>query len=167
MKTKIQDTAPDRNPDPITGEPGSHPVGVGLGTAGGAAAGAAVGALGGPVGAVVGAVVGGIAGAAGGKAAAEAIDPTEEDRYWQEKHASQEYADPDFAYDDYRPAYSLGYTGPGRYHGSFQDFEQELRAEWENNKGESRLDWPNARPAVNAGWDRVQKRNVTDRGIDR
>jgi hypothetical protein len=35
----------DRNEDPITGEPGSHPVGVGVGTAGGAAAGAAVGAV--------------------------------------------------------------------------------------------------------------------------
>ena len=32
----------DLNEDPITGEPGSHPVGTGLGAAGGAAAGAAL-----------------------------------------------------------------------------------------------------------------------------
>ena len=39
----------DLNEDPITGEPGSHPVGTGLGAAGGAAAGAALGtAVGGP-----------------------------------------------------------------------------------------------------------------------
>ena len=31
----------DLNADPITGEPGSHPVGTGLGAAGGAAAGGA------------------------------------------------------------------------------------------------------------------------------
>ncbi len=41
------------NADPITGEPGAHPVGTGLGAVGGAATGATVGALGGPVGAVV------------------------------------------------------------------------------------------------------------------
>ena len=51
----------DANRDPITGAPGAHPVGVGLGTAaGGMAAGAAAGAVGGPAGAVAGAVVGGI-----------------------------------------------------------------------------------------------------------
>ena len=37
---------PDSNPDPITGAPGAHPVGVGLGAvAGGIAAGAAAGTL--------------------------------------------------------------------------------------------------------------------------
>src|SRR5204863_3392131 len=47
------DVTPDANRDPITGEPGSHPVGTAVGGAGGAATGAAVGgALGGPVGAV-------------------------------------------------------------------------------------------------------------------
>ena len=53
----------DANRDPLTGAPGAHPVGVGLGTAaGGMAAGAAAGAVAGPVGAVAGAVVGGIVG---------------------------------------------------------------------------------------------------------
>jgi uncharacterized protein (TIGR02271 family) len=75
----------DRNPDPITKEPGSHPVGTAVGaTAGGAAgaaAGAAIGAasgtaVGGPVGAGVGIVAGAIAGAAGGKSAAETVNPT-------------------------------------------------------------------------------------------
>ena len=58
----------DANPDPITGEKGAHPIGVGIGTAaGGAAAGAAAGMAAGPVGAVAGAVVGGIAGGLAGK----------------------------------------------------------------------------------------------------
>src|SRR6266487_6871524 len=53
----------DSNPDPITGTPGSHPVGTGVGAAAGGSAatyaGAAIGAAaGGPVGAVVGGVVG-------------------------------------------------------------------------------------------------------------
>src|SRR3989344_4789503 len=47
----------DANRDPLTNEPGSHPVGTGVGAAlGGAAAGAAAGAFGGPVGAAIGGV---------------------------------------------------------------------------------------------------------------
>jgi outer membrane lipoprotein SlyB len=72
------------NADPITGAPGAHPVGVGLGAAaggvvGGIAAGAAVGTVAaGPVGTVVGTAVGAIAGGLGGKAVAEHFDPTTE-----------------------------------------------------------------------------------------
>ncbi|MES2571719.1 MAG: hypothetical protein V4710_16905, partial [Verrucomicrobiota bacterium] len=45
----------DLNRDPITGEPGSHPVATGAGAAGGGAAGAAIGtAVAGPVGTVHG-----------------------------------------------------------------------------------------------------------------
>lgn len=68
--------------DPITGAPGAHPVGVGLGAAaggiaGGFAAGAATGTVAaGPVGTVVGAAVGALAGGLGGKAVAEHLDPT-------------------------------------------------------------------------------------------
>ncbi|MGZ8901027.1 MAG: glycine zipper family protein, partial [Limisphaerales bacterium] len=41
----------DANRDPITGAPGAHPVGTGVGATGGGAAGAAIGAaVGGPVG---------------------------------------------------------------------------------------------------------------------
>ena len=41
----------DANRDPLTNEPGAHPVGTGVGAMmAGAAAGAAAGALGGPVG---------------------------------------------------------------------------------------------------------------------
>jgi len=44
-----------RQPDPITGEPGAHPIGTEIGATGGALAGAAIGALGGPVGMTAGA----------------------------------------------------------------------------------------------------------------
>ena len=57
----------DQNRDPITGAPGAHPVGTGVGAASGGVAGAAVGTVvGGPVGAVVGAAVGAIAGGLAG-----------------------------------------------------------------------------------------------------
>lgn len=123
------DKTPDRNEDPITGEPGSHPVGVGVGTAGGATAGAAVGAVGGPIGAAVGAVVGGVAGAFAGKGVAEKIDPTVEDAYWKENHDKQEWAkDPDHTYEDYEPAYRYGYTKAAESDTKWADNESELQS---------------------------------------
>src|SRR5688572_14728312 len=106
---------PDRNPDPITGAPGSHPIGTGVGAAGGGAAGAAIGAaVSGPafpVGAAVGAVVGAIAGGLAGKGAAEAVNPTAEDEYWRTNYASRPYFESSYTYDeDYRPAYEYGWT---------------------------------------------------------
>lgn len=166
MKTKDEELRDARNEDPITGEPGSHPVGVGVGTAGGAATGAAIGAVGGPVGAVVGAVVGGIAGAAAGKAGAEALNPTEEDRYWRENHARQDYADPNDIYDDYEPAYRMGYEGPGRYAGTYDEAESRLATDWETRRGKSRLDWERAKNAVRAGWHRVERRLPGDADRD-
>jgi hypothetical protein len=74
------------HPDPLTGETGAHPVGVGLGAlaAGSAATAAVFGAIGtvaGPVGtavgAAVGAALGALSGAAAGKEIAESVNPTE------------------------------------------------------------------------------------------
>jgi len=76
-----QDDDADANRDPLTGAPGAHPVGTGLGSAGGAGAGAAIGALAGPIGAGVGAVIGGIAGGLAGKGAGEAANPTDPESY--------------------------------------------------------------------------------------
>lgn len=149
------DHRPNRNEDPITGEPGSHPVGVGVGTAGGAA----VGAAGGPVGAVVGAVVGGIAGAYAGKGVAENIDPTEEAAYWRDKHVNQEWADdPDNTYGDFEPAYRYGYTRAADKGTKWDDDDSTLGSEWEEFKGDSRLNWDKAKHATRAGWHRVESR---------
>lgn len=69
------------HPDPITGEPDAHPVGVGVGALAAGAAGAAVGAFAGPVGMVIGAAIGAIAGGLAGKDVAEApeVSPVNED----------------------------------------------------------------------------------------
>jgi len=73
--TRTDDSAASR--DPITGAPGSHPFGTGLGAAaGGMAAGVAAGTVAGPVGTLVGAAAGAIIGGLAGKAAGEAVDPT-------------------------------------------------------------------------------------------
>jgi hypothetical protein len=68
-----------RHLDPITDEPGAHPVTTGIGAAGGGATGAAIGvAMGGAAGGVIGAVIGAVAGGLGGSSVGESIDPTPE-----------------------------------------------------------------------------------------
>jgi hypothetical protein len=146
----------DTNPDPITGAPGSHPVGTGIGAAGGGAAGAAIGAVAGPVGAAVGAVVGAVAGGLGGKAAAEAIDPTAEDAYWEKNYRSRPYANSNVEYKELRPAYRYGWENASRAPGrSFDDVAPVLERDWEAARADSSLEWDRAKPAVRDAWDRV------------
>ncbi len=55
--TNLRNAERHTNPDPITNEPGAHPIGTGVGAVAGGAAGAAAGAaIGGPVGAGIGIV---------------------------------------------------------------------------------------------------------------
>ncbi len=147
----------DANRDPLTGAPGAHPVGTGLGAAaGGVAAGAAVGTVAGPIGTLVGAAVGAVVGGLAGKGVAEMIDPTAEDAYWRENYATRPYVTPGSTYDDFGPAYRYGVDAYGRYDGrTFDDAEPELQADWGRVKGSSRLDWERAKSATRDSWQRV------------
>jgi hypothetical protein len=155
---------PDANRDPITGAPGAHPVGTGVGAATAAVAGAALGgAVAGPVGAIVGAAVGGVAGGLAGKGVAEGVNPTQEDAYWRENHASQPYAK-NGTYDDYAPAYRYGYDSAGTHAGrKFDEAENDLQHGWEQAKGNSKLAWSDAKHAVKNSWHRVENAASGDR----
>jgi uncharacterized protein YcfJ len=157
----------NENRDPITGEPGSHPVGTGVGTTGGGVAGAAIGgAIGGPIGAAVGAVVGGVAGAYGGRGVAEAVNPTQEEQYWRENHASQEWASGS-SYDQYAPAYRTGYEGVTKYAGKrYEEIETDLALDYQKHDPNTALPWDRARPAVKAAWQRVSG-TIAPRDTDR
>ncbi|HEX9718821.1 MAG TPA: PA2169 family four-helix-bundle protein [Ramlibacter sp.] len=145
----------DLNRDPITDEPGSHPVGTGIGATGGAVAGAAAGTLGGPVGVAVGGVIGAVVGGLAGKAAAEAVNPTAEEAHWREHYTREPYYEPGRGFDDYAPAYRLGLSGRTRYEGDWDTAESRLASEWESARGGSSLSWPQAQPASRAAWDRI------------
>jgi hypothetical protein len=146
-----------RNADPITKTPGSHPVGTGVGAVvGGAAAGAATGTMAGPVGTAVGAAVGAVVGGLAGKGIAEKIDPTVEDAYWRENHNRQPFAR-DSRYDDYAPAYRVGYEGyrdfsPRRK--SYDEVEADLRRRYLADT--PRIGWDSAQYATRAAWDRAE-----------
>ncbi|MEO6035321.1 MAG: hypothetical protein ABIQ35_08710 [Verrucomicrobiota bacterium] len=149
--TKVRDA----NRDPLTGEPGAHPVGTGVGAvAGGVAAGAAIGTVAGPLGTAVGAAVGAVVGGLAGKGVAEAIDPTAENAYWEKNYRNRSYVTENDSYDSYRPAYETGYHGFGRHAGKrYDDVERELQSDYTARKGT--LPWDKAKPAVRDAWDRV------------
>src|SRR5690606_8311179 len=154
-----RDSSPDANRDPISGAPGSHPVGVAAGGTAGALAGAAVGSLFGPIGTLVGGGIGAIGGAAGGKALAERVDPTAEVEYWREGANSRDYYQPDRDFDrDSGPAYRMGteYRNEAG-HRDWNEAEPQLRDRWESGRGESSLDWESARPAVQDAYDRTDR----------
>ncbi|SDO26395.1 conserved hypothetical protein [Rhodoferax sp. OV413] len=152
----------DSNLDPISGEPGAHPVGTGLGATGGAVAGAAVGAMGGPVGAAIGGVAGAVVGGLAGKAGAEAVNPTAEEAYWRERYQDEPYYEAGRTYDDYGPAYALGWSGGNLYGSEFSAVEPELARRWEEQRGRSSLAWPHARYATRAAWDRINEGQLAD-----
>lgn len=145
------------NLDPLTGTPGAHPIGTGVGAAlGGAAAGALTGTAAGPVGTLVGAGLGAIVGGLVGKSVAESVDPTREDAYWRENHASRPYIERGVGYDDYGPAYRYGVIAFARYSGGrFEDVEDNLSRNWATERGQSNLDWARARDATRDAWCRV------------
>ena len=151
----------DMNRDPITDEPGAHPVGTGIGATGGAVAGAAAGALGGPVGVAIGGVVGAVVGGLAGKAAAESVNPTAEEAYWRDNYSKEPYYEKGRSFDDYAPAYRLGLTGRTRYEEDWALAEPRLASEWDSARAGSALSWPQAQPATRAAWDRIDSTRRT------
>ena len=149
----------DLNPDPITGAPGSHPVGTGVGATGGALAGAAVGtAIGGPVGGVVGGVIGAVVGGLAGKGVAEQIDPTLEDTYWRDSYRTRPYVGKDESYDTYQPAYRYGWESRLKHPGkTFNDVENDLERGWDKARAKSSLEWDRAKLATKDAWHRVER----------
>ncbi len=160
----------DANRDAITGAPGSHPVGTGIGAAGAGAAGAAIGSLAGPVGTVVGAVVGAVAGGLAGKGIAESVNPTEEDAFWRGTYATRPYIPQGSGYDIYQPAYRFGWEAAERHQArEFDEVEPDLRRDWDADRGASAntLEWDRARNAARDSYERIRSRYNRPESADR
>lgn len=114
------------------------------------AVGKAAGAVGGAVGDAADRV------RATGRNVRDRIDASAEERYWREQYRSEPYYDATMTFDDYLPAYRVGYQGYDRYQGRrFDEISNELRAEYDSGRGNGRLAWERAKDAVRAAWDRV------------
>lgn len=160
----------DMNRDPITGSPGSHPLGTGVGAASGALAGAAIGSLFGPIGTLVGGAIGTIGGGAAGHTVAERVDPTAEAAYWRSNAATRPYYKSTYDFDtDYAPAYTYGSDARARYADRRWDdsLESDLRSGWDKAKAKSRLTWDEAKDAAHDAWNRDDRTYRTYQASDR
>jgi hypothetical protein len=81
------------------------------------------------------------------------IDPELEDAYWQSVYWGESYYRHECSYDDYAPAYCVGYIGYAQYGGKFDDAEKSLCANWIRIKGDSRLTLDEAMQAIRAAWE--------------
>jgi hypothetical protein len=88
-------------------------------------------------------------------AAPPAINPTAEEAYWRDAYRREPYYRSEFGYEDYDPAYRVGYTGPVRRSGEFEQLEGELARDFDRVRGRSRLRWEEAREAARAAWRRA------------
>ncbi|PSR18035.1 hypothetical protein C8255_09520 [filamentous cyanobacterium CCP3] len=138
----------------------------GVGAAGASVMGTAIGGIaGGPVGAVIGAAVGAVAGGLATEGMTTGhIDPALEEKYWRDNYRQRPYARPDYGYDDYGPAYRTGYEGYHLYSSQGLDFSQaepHLRRDYDRHNRSGRLDWDQAKDAIQDAWQRLQS-VVTD-----
>jgi hypothetical protein len=81
----------------------------------------------------------------------ERLFDTEAERdYWRGRYDKEGYYEAGRTYDDYE--------GRSRYTGkSFDEVENDLRANWDTAKGKSQLAWDRAKQAARAAWDRVER----------
>ena len=79
-----------------------------------------------------------------------------EDLFWSGNYWREPYFRADCDYEDYAPAYCVGYSGCAQYGGSFADSETSLRANFIRIKGDSRLSWEDAIEPIRAAWQRIE-----------
>lgn len=81
--------------------------------------------------------------------------PETEADYWRANYASDPYVEAGRAWEDYGPAYELGWISYSTYGGEFDAADRVLASDWEVRKGVSGLSWDQARPASRAAWQRA------------
>jgi uncharacterized protein (TIGR02284 family) len=96
----------------------------------------------------------------GTTAAAAGTYPEDEVAYWRESYSSDPYFEEGRGFQDYIPAYELGWVSYSTYGGEFDSADRVLANDWEMRKGVSGLSWDQARPASRAAWQRA--RNARD-----
>lgn len=86
------------------------------------------------------------------------VDPEREDAHWQRVFWAESYYREGCGWDDYAPAYCVGYIGYAQYGGRFEEAEKSLCANWLRIKGDSQLALDEALLAIRAAWDHAAQR---------
>lgn len=132
-----------------------HILGAGSAALAGGAAGAAIGAVvAGPPGLTVGTAAGVALGAVLGHRASEQADPRSDLGHFEQIYWKMPYYVEGRDWHDYAPAYRYGLHTWQQHHGrGIAAVESELQGGWESaHRYGSRLDWRQARPAVEHAW---------------
>ena len=148
-----------------------HVIGTGSAALAGGVAGAALGAaVGGPVGLAIGAAAGGAIGAVAGDRASEAVDARQDLGHFQQMFRTMPYYLHGYDWHDYAPAYRYGLQSHDHFGGRpLPEVESQLQGGWESAaRFGSRLDWAQARPAVEHAWTSLadaRRRTVPDAAL--
>ena len=81
------------------------------------------------------------------------VHPEREEAYWKSVYWTRPFYRADLGYDDYAPAFCVGYIGYAQYGGRFDEAEKSLCANWVRIKGDSRLELEDAMSAIRAAWE--------------
>ena len=151
----------DDHPNPLFRAMAAHPVGVAAGAIIGGAVGFLVVSLfSGAAATLVGAVIGVLAGATiaagiaerSGRSRPADADSRHEasDHYFAQRFEQADYRKHDESFEDYRPAYRYGLHARTQRGADIWDdaLERELASEWHLHRGDSKLDWDQARAGV-------------------
>jgi uncharacterized protein (TIGR02284 family) len=94
--------------------------------------------------------------------------PESENEYWRDAYTCEPYFEEGRHFEDYRPAYEIGWAGCHDYGGEFDTAECVMATDWTVSKGVSSLSWEQARAASRAAWQRAEnKREYTTDGSAR
>jgi uncharacterized protein (TIGR02284 family) len=95
-----------------------------------------------------------------GRPASARAYPADEADYWRNAYAQEPYFEDGRAFEDYAPAYELGWASYTSYGGEFDIAERVIASDWTMRKGVSGLSWDDARPASRAAWQRAHNRSA-------
>jgi len=95
--------------------------------------------------------------------------------YWRERFSAEPYYESNLAFEDYEPAYYLGYssrhtrTRADEVIEAYEQVEAELESRWAREQATSKLTWAQARNAVRRGWDEstALHQSHLDKGVPR
>lgn len=79
-----------------------------------------------------------------------------QDEFWHDHYHLESYYVNGRGYDQYRPAYELGWRAAMQYPGDFASVMPVLEAQWQGHSGASLLDWRQVSRAVQAAWERMR-----------
>lgn len=76
-----------------------------------------------------------------------------EREYWRTHYNARDYVQPSYGFRDYEPAYRYGWEFRAGYgDADWSAIESDLAAGWPRYRGECRLSWRDAAPAVRDGF---------------